>query len=83
MRPAGLRHRAMRSARGSQCSGSPRVGPQLAPRRARDPPRHLRGCRPCRSSTFEDLQAAFDEECGITSVREVEIVVDVLTNPNR
>ena len=39
------------------------------------------GSRPCRSTRFEDLASTFADECGIVNNREVEIIVDVLTNP--
>ena len=35
----------------------------------------------CRSTKFEDVAECFKTECGITKQKEVEIVVDILTNP--
>mmetsp|Transcript_12469 Transcript_12469/g.23452 ORF Transcript_12469/g.23452 Transcript_12469/m.23452 type:complete len:209 (-) Transcript_12469:69-695(-) len=35
----------------------------------------------CNSTKFQDLAECFSEECGITKPKEVEIVVDILTNP--
>ena len=34
-----------------------------------------------KSTKFEDVSQCFEEECGITKQKEVEVVVDILTNP--